>query len=304
MTPPASVLSQTLQSITLTKIRETGNQRSKYESRKNSVLASASRHSADQQARIAELLRGVSDLYPEAATLDARVANIHHWLEQSRYDATVPRAMLDSYEQLLRSKLEVQSRRLLLAHLYARLVAEWMSPSQSSLPVDAANASDDSSIDIVDRQKERLQELCDKFESVVFEPLHTDETEIDLYINDMFPGDEGQAALARLRKSIDSGARNLLRSEAPFEQETLKQCISALLSEDLLSDEKQGILRDFLGNEVVLREIADVLNMRFADIEAWDWQAGEGGSTYSSHLFLHPPPHTTLPMHAGLILDF
>lgn len=64
----------------------------------------------------------------------------------------------------------------------------------------------------------------------------------------------------------------------PFDESTLKWCINGLLAEDLLSEEKQGILRDFLNNPMVLREMADILNMRFADIENWEWDAGEDGS--------------------------
>jgi hypothetical protein len=49
------------------------------------------------------------------------------------------------------------------------------------------------------------------------------------------------------------------------------------LFEDLLSDEKQSILQDFLQSDIVLGEIADVLNMRFADIKNWGWDAGDDG---------------------------
>lgn len=37
------------------------------------------------------------------------------------------------------------------------------------------------------------------------------------------------------------------------------------------------MLKDFLDNEVAMTEIADVLNMRYADFKNWDWHTGENG---------------------------
>ncbi|KAI1491059.1 hypothetical protein F5X96DRAFT_633140 [Biscogniauxia mediterranea] len=274
MAPPASVLSQTLQSISLTKIREIENQRDKYEVRKNEVLAAAAKHPSDVRKRIDELLRGVADLYPEAMG-DHKVKNIRCWLQQSKHDPSMPAEILQSSEEVLRSKLEVQSRKLGLAHLYSRLVTEWMN---STTPMDeAAAVPDDASFEVVDRQKERLQELCDKFEKVVFEPLEVDEEEIDLYLRNLFDGEDGSKALDNIRRSMKHKAESLLGNRTPFDEATLKWCIKGLLVEDLLSDEKQAILRDFLENSMVLREIADVLNVRYTDFESWEWQAGEEG---------------------------
>ncbi len=46
------------------------------------------------------------------------------------------------------------------------------------------------------------------------------------------------------------------------------------MSSDLLSDEKRSVLRDFLRNETLLGELADVLNMRMADLDSWSWGSG------------------------------
>lgn len=279
---PVSALSQTLEAITLTKIKELDKQRAKYETQKNKVLETASQ-STDQRTRIRQLLRGVKDLYPGASTENA-VNNIRHWLNQSKYDVSVPQELLQAHEETLRSRLEVQSRKLGLGHLYARLVTEWMAASTAGDDATAAAAaSETGSFEIVDRQKERLKELCDKFEKVVFEPLETDEVEIDLYLVDLFQGEEGNVGakgLEALRKGIKNDCAALLDRGSPFDEETLKWCIQGLLAEDLLSDEKQGILRGFLENSVVMGEMVDVLNMRFSDIENWHWDAGEHGSKY------------------------
>ncbi|KAJ8132448.1 hypothetical protein O1611_g1177 [Lasiodiplodia mahajangana] len=265
-----SILSQTMRSISLTKIRELEKQRSRYESRKNEVLSAAEQHPNNIRERITQLLRGVKKLCEADLTDDSRVKNIYLWLQQSSYDPSVPFQMLQSYEVLLRSKLEVQSRKLSIGYLWSRLVTEWM---ESSTPMSEAPDSEDESSDM-DRQEKHLRELCDKFEKVVFTPLETDEARIEEYLQDLFSGDEVGKALSTLRRHI---RKNELNSEEPFDRDTLRWCVNGLLAEDLLSDEKQNILREFLETPVVLDEIADVLNLRIADFDNWSWEAGEQG---------------------------
>ncbi|KAI0445711.1 hypothetical protein F4803DRAFT_507060 [Xylaria telfairii] len=273
MAPPSSVLGLTMQSISLTKIRELEKQRERYESRKNEVLAAADKYPDNISERITQLLRGVKSLCEPELAQDMRVLNIDLWLQQSVYDSSMPLQMLESYEALLRSKLEVQSRKLGIGQLWSRLVTEWIN---STTPIGEAPDSNDES-DEASRQEKRLKELCEKFETVVFTPLETDEARIEQYMQGLFSGDEAEKALRTLRSAIQRHEEDLFRKNEPFDREVLGWCINGLLAEDLLSDEKQTILREFLENPVVLNEIADVLNMRFADFDNWSWEAGEQG---------------------------
>ncbi|KAI0202569.1 hypothetical protein F4808DRAFT_449627 [Astrocystis sublimbata] len=273
MAQPSSVLSQTMQSISLTKIRELEKQRDRYETRKNAVLAAADKHPSDVRARINELLRGVKTICDPDLAKDKRVENISTWLQQSTYDASLPFHMLQSYEALLRSKLEVQSRKLGIGHLWSRLVTEWMN---STTPMDETPASNDE-VNEAERQEKRLKELCEKFEHVVFEPLETDEARIEQYLESLFSGEEAQKSLGYLRSSIKSQDEILLSKKEPFDYAELEWCINGLLAEDLLSDEKQAVLRKFRDSPVVLEEIANILNMRFADFDNWTWDAGVEG---------------------------
>ncbi|KAK8110450.1 reverse transcriptase [Apiospora kogelbergensis] len=276
MTPPASVLSRTLQSISITKIREIEKQRVRYEKSKQDILAKADQFPNDPRKRIAVLLKGLGDVYQEAL-YDNKVNNIKHWLQQAIYDASVPADMLKGWEELVRSKLQVQSRKLGLAYLYTRLVTEWMNPTAPMSRQVAPVADEEDSFEVVDRQKERLQELCDKFERVVFEPLETDEVEIDMFLADLFDGDEATKSLQGLRTRLEQYGDSVMTEKNPFTSDCLKWCLRGLLAEDLLSEEKQATLRDFLDNEAALKEIGDVLNMRYADFDSWEWQAGEDG---------------------------
>ncbi|OHE96260.1 hypothetical protein CORC01_08478 [Colletotrichum orchidophilum] len=275
MSSSTSVLSKTLQSITTTKIRELEKQRTQLESRKGKILEQAESYH-NQCDRINSLLHGVKELYSNGNRTDTSIDNIGNLLAQSKYDTSVPSAMLRASEELLRSKLEVQSHKLNMAHLYSRLVSEWINPgSPMENPVAADLTDEDSSLS--DCQQERLRNLCDQFEKVVFTPLETDETEINNYLSSLLETSKSKRAFEDVRRQIAYTSEQFLKGTNPFNTVTLKKCITSLLQQDLLSDEKQEILREFEGNEVVLREIADVLNTRFADFDNWEWDAGKEG---------------------------
>jgi hypothetical protein len=276
MAPPTSGLSKTLQTLTLTKIHEIGKQRAKYEAKKQAVLDKAN-GTTDQRQLVSHLLSGVKESIPSSRT-DSELTNLRRLLDQSRFDGSIPLEMLGSFEKQLRTKLENQSCKLGLADLYSHLMTEWMNPpaQASQASTVAEDKESDDSFEVLERQKARLQQLCDKFESVVFEPLETDEVEIDNYIRDLFSGEEGDKALEFLRKTVKLQGDHMLANTTPFDKDSLTWCVRGLLAEDLLSEEKQNVLRDFLGNDLVLGEIADVLNMRFGDLQSWTWDADGG----------------------------
>ncbi|KAK1542288.1 hypothetical protein CPAR01_05675 [Colletotrichum paranaense] len=275
-----SVLSKTLQSITSTKIRELEKQRTQYENRKAKILQEAEEH-INQGDRISCLLRGVKELYVKGRDDNPSIDNIDNLLAQSKYDTSVPPSMLQSSEDLLRSKLDVQSHKLSMAHLYSRLVTEWINPGSPMEDSDAAKLSkEDSSFEVIDQEQERLQNLRNQFEKVVFTPLETDESEINAYLASLFKTRGSERALEDVRQRTARASEDFLKRRNPFTTTTLKMCIASLLQQDLLSDEKQAILREFESNNVVLREIADVLNTRFVDFEDWEWDAGEEGVSY------------------------
>ncbi|KAL2133169.1 hypothetical protein VTI74DRAFT_2805 [Chaetomium olivicolor] len=275
MASPKSVLSKTLQSITVSKIRELESRHKSYEARKREYVAKADA-AADERDRLACLLEAVKELYPPAAK-DAGLNNLQRWLDQSRYDASIPLSKLASFNRQLRAQLDIQSRKLDMAHLYSRLLTEWMDQPSTEPLGASADDEDDSFEVVVERQRQRLSELVDKFESVVFEPLETDEAEIRKFLDRLFPDEESQKELKKLREKLANDSKAFMSEAAPFTEDSLTSCIKGLLTEDILSDEKQAILRDFLESDVAKSEIADVLNMRFSDLKQWHWDAGKDG---------------------------
>lgn len=283
----ASVLSQTLQSITIIKIEELEKQRQIHNQRKTQILKSADEKSEDTRRRVSELLTGVRKLNLGSCT---ELNNIECWLRQSEYDPSVPEERLQQLEGKLRSTLDVESRKFDLADLYSRLLVEWIDSAKSSSTQETSMGYDgfrdgahlEESYEVVeDIQKERLHQLREKFENVVFEPVETDEIEIEKYLYSLFVGDtnskKGQKALDELRRSIKDQGIFLLSGVRLFNRQTLQWCIKSLLKSDLLTEEKRASLLDFLKDEAVLNEIEDVLNMRAAELRNWTWNLGDQG---------------------------
>ena len=264
-------MSRTLQSITATKIQELERQRRLYEDRKKEGLNELRKKPDHARARVSELLACVSDL---RVCSSQDLGNLRRWINQAEYDPSVGETALKGVESTLRSKLDIGSRKLDLADLYSRMLTEWIdSANQVNIESPSAESTtlDDDFEMVQSRQKERLQQLRDKFEQVVFEPLQTNETEIQRYLEKLFVGHTGEKALDWFRERMRGMGKNFLEETTPFDEKTLRWCIKALLRQDLLNDEKKATLQDFLRDEAVLAEIRDVLNMRYRDLRNWSW---------------------------------
>ncbi|OJJ07536.1 hypothetical protein ASPVEDRAFT_142329 [Aspergillus versicolor CBS 583.65] len=272
MAPQSSALSKTLESLTLSKIRELEKQRSTYEDRKAKVLADAESQ-PDLFLRVNVILNGTKAILPHVSK-EHTVTNIERWLDQRCFDPTVTDGMLKEYETELRSRMDAHSRRLSLADLYSRLLTEWTNASGAGEDADIA---EDEYLVVDERQKQRLEQLCDQFEEAVFTPFETSTEDIHAFFDSLFPDDEKMKQWNILRNEIFKSTQDEFEEEAPFDEETLTATIGGLLREDIVSEEKQDVLKGFLKNSVALTEIADVLNMRWADLENWDWFAGDEG---------------------------
>lgn len=292
MSSSAGILSQTLQSITNTKISELRQQRETFAALKGELLALVDKV-AEPEARVRLLLTEIagctpgngkklenfedSDLYGNIGNLSLK--NIRRFLDQSRYDASVPASLLNEWEQELRLLLDQRTRKLDYADLYARLLTEWLADSSAAItpPPEATGgekgAISEEPFELVAQTK--LQQLREMFESYVFTPLETDTVAIASHLDGLFQDDDAAKALKTLRREVEDIGADLTATSSPFNDHVLTWCIKGLLKNDLLTEHKKTLLEEFLQNKIVLTEIADVLNMRFAGLEGWGW--GEEG---------------------------
>lgn len=279
MASSSSVVSQTLQTVTNIKIRELDKQRQSYKNRKAQIIEGAN-NQEDVLERVSYLFKEIRQPRERDPLIYSNELNIGRWLEQSKFDPSIPEAKLLDYEEQLRNALDIGERKLDLAHLYSRLLIEWLqAPTTYGAELEDLDqsASDDSFEVVENTQKARLDQLRDKFAKVVFEPLETNEVEIDNYLRQLFHGRYGDLALERLRTAVSGYGSTMDKPSFQMTDQTLKWSIQALLKIDLLNDEKKASLNEFLKEETVLTEIRDVLNMRLRTLSEWNWDLGEEG---------------------------
>lgn len=290
MSSSRSMLSQTLQSITTIKLRELQKQRNSFDGRKAKILAQVN-EATDEQRKIRLLLEGIAKLHAsnterkledipdfelDGITGHLPLSNIRRFVEQSRYDPSIPASKLDEFQVQLHEILNQKSRKLEYAGLYSRLLTEWLSSDATTVTETSDTASLDEDFEIVEKQKERLHQLSEKFESVVFTPGDVDVEQIQEMLQTLFATEDAAKALGTLRQRISEFGYHLADEPKPFTRDVLQWCIRGLLQSDLLSDQKKNALDDFLKDKVVLAEIGDVLNMRFVDLQNWSWDADDG----------------------------
>lgn len=294
MSTTSSALSQTLQSITTIKLRELSKKKSAFQARKAEVLTALEGASQDRE-KIQLLLASIVKIQGintqksvdefSAYELDPflgglSLTNIRHYLRQSQYDPSIPPTLLPGLEKSLRQLLDHKTENFEYAELYSQLLTEWLQSDATKVPddgtIDIGSVEEGEGFEIVEKQKERLKQLSEKFESVVFTPVETDVDAIESLLSGLFVTEEAKDILAKLRKRIDRFGQSMAANRTPFAPDVLEWVIKGLLKSDLLSEAKKRSLEAFLRDNVVLLEIADVLNMRFVDLESWTWDAEEG----------------------------
>ncbi|KAF2131450.1 hypothetical protein P153DRAFT_365035 [Dothidotthia symphoricarpi CBS 119687] len=287
MASSGSVFSETLQTITTTKLEELAKQRAAFDEQYAALLAAAK---AENYAvkRLEVLVDGIkaclgvktvackaNDRRPGPVVsggtrnvqLETDLKNLDRFLEQARYDPSVSPKVLEDWETTLLQYLSVQDVKFQYADLYGKLVTEWLSSEKSALA--------DGDVEMAESFEElpgtKKLEARAEWEKVVFEPPDVDLPMVRSYLNDLLGIDKKAiAAIKDLHDTIEE-FENSLSSPAQFSIPTLRWVITGLADSDLLSSEKREVLNDFLNNDVILAEIADILNLRMAALDRWSW---------------------------------
>ncbi|KAI7773340.1 hypothetical protein LA080_011211 [Diaporthe eres] len=263
----SEILSQTLLSITNTKLAQLDKQNDAYNSRKRVLIDSANAHT-DSNKRARELVEGFKDLPSmKSSTLNPTMSleNLNRFIQQAEHDPAVTNAFIQEYESLVRNELQVQSNRYAFASLYGKLVNEWISAgNDQEQDPKAASLS-------VGRDEARVQRAT--WEEYVFAPKATDKDAIKAYLSTVFEAeDDVKDQLGELRKELKRFQDNW-SANPHFDVDSLTTTINGMLRSDILTDVKRATLKDFVGNNTVLSEIADVLNMRMATRKTWSWES-------------------------------
>lgn len=297
-----SVFSDTLQEITNIKLDEISKRRTAFEKVKSSILSSIQSQS-DPVERLVLLSDGVRKCFSIRAKsenkairgetkhlrLEIQLKNLDRFLAQARHDPSVSTKALGEWERELLGYLDTQSLRFQYASLYGELVTEWLSESGEKKHEVGADARGDHDIE----EEEAFEDVGSaaklksrsEWERTIFEPAGVDTNTLLEYLDTLFgvgsvgsaedeTGKRKRQALKQLRQDVEAFEAELARPDQ-FNQDSLKWVIQGLLASDLLTNEKREVLKDFMGNPIIMSEIADVLNMQFSALDSWNW--GPGG---------------------------
>ncbi|KAK0320628.1 hypothetical protein LTR82_008341 [Friedmanniomyces endolithicus] len=284
MASTGSLYSQTLQDITNTKLSELAKRRESFEQHRTRILAAAQ---GDND--VAGSLVAISDIIAtcfgiqtvdgqivrgstEHTGLEIDLKNLERFLAQAKYDPTISAANLLQWRSKLLRHVEIQSLKYTYAWLYGQLTTEWLS---AKAPPAVPKTEDAEMEDYEHVSGSKRLEARAKWEQSVFTETTVDQSAIQTMLRGLFEasGDESNAlpkAMEALRASVKEFEEKFLTTQK-FSEYTLRWAITGLLASDLLTNEKREALRDFSSNDTILREVADVLNMRLAALQDWTW---------------------------------
>lgn len=292
----SAALPETLRSVTSTKINELKKQRDRYETVKKEILRDAGLVT-DELERTRVLLQGVSrqagikavddessdsdgsDFDYDANNPSRTRYNQQLFLQQARKDPAFAPGLVQEIQDDLLRELELKSVQHRHAQFFSELVTEWPSSSTTTTPqLPSSAAADDSSFENIGRKE--MHEQRAQWESIVFEESNVSESKIQEYLTQLFTSEKVvKNAYKDIETSTKLFSQNLWYNKEFFDTEDLKLTIEGVLQTDLLSDEKNVILKSFQNNKEVLQEVADVLNMRYASLDTWNWSTVNGAIT-------------------------
>jgi hypothetical protein len=289
--PASAALPETLKAITATKIEELSKQRQTYEESKRQVIRVLEQQ-PDLISKVQAAVHGACRIEGcpitsdevtaiEGGALSDDLRNKRRFLRQAQADPSFSLAILRQFGEELSKEFELKSQGHIHAEFFSRLVTEWLSDSDSSdlKPTEEGNNVSDSSASFEDVGRKEMHEQRAQWDSLVFSKVETDARAIDKYLNGLFTSNKTntKAVEDMRRQNRDFGA-NFAAGDGQFDSDFLKTTIKGLSMLDLLSEEKNAILKTFSSNKEVLSEICDVLNMRLMSLSTWSWSTGGKGA--------------------------
>lgn len=283
-----SIFSGTLQTITNTKLNELSKQHSSFKKHHDNLLSTASVESdplrrlntvvdgtklclgvkttvrKDEGARPGRVIIGGT----QNEQLELDLVNVDRFLDQARFDPSVSSDVLRDWEEKFVRYVSIQASKYEYAELYGKLVTEWLSSEKTATAGSEADMGD-SFEELPSAKKMEARKIWEKS---AFDPASVNVPALNNYLQSLFGANKKNtgSALSRIRTQIENFEDSLTHS-SQFDPNTLRWVIKSLRNSDLLSNEKREVLGDFLSNDVILSEIADVLNMRLEALDRWSW---------------------------------
>jgi hypothetical protein len=204
---------------------------------------------------------------------------ISRFIEQTTDDSLLSGPKLLKYERQLLSKLEKHVNRYDITSLHMDLMTEAMDASQNVAPVAAkvdATTLDDG-FELVEND---LEDLLEKFESETFTAKHVDEEKLEAYLEDLtklsnVPDSSMWDPLNKLRRCMKGFGQDFLDGDITIEDDEMMWCITDLLKNDLISNEKKKTLERYIQSPIAAKELLATLNTK--SIQHWNWRNADKG---------------------------
>ncbi|EJC99768.1 uncharacterized protein FOMMEDRAFT_127959 [Fomitiporia mediterranea MF3/22] len=267
--------SETLQFITTVKLNELNKRNDKFVEHASQVTKDASEHAGiDPVTRLELLVKGL-DAWPNTQHNNFSCTDTLRYLEQARRDPGFPPSVIEEWIRQAEAQFGFESTRFEFARLFGVLLNEWLHSKSSSSQDPSKGTGDDSKHDQDSSgehpERKETNEQKEKLEALIFETKEIDVAALEEYLNGLFTTKTAKEQLESIRSRIKSFGQSLAERKITIEE--LKKVISSVLQADVLSDKKQVTLKEFLRNQIVMEELADVLNMQLSTLKSWSWPA-------------------------------
>ncbi|KAF7301583.1 hypothetical protein MIND_00723800 [Mycena indigotica] len=269
---------KTLQFITEIKLAELEKQRLAYMEH-SAVLQKAAALTNDLPGRVELLLNAVRSWRGSGAVnyhtilagkLD--LASIDLWLLQARKDPGFSPEVVRDWADTLEAHIRHSITRFEFAKLFGGLFNEWLASGDSvtakSSSLDASPATDTTAEAFVEVGRKEMYEQQERFKSLIFQTKNIDTAALTDYLSALFVGPSIEI-LDKMREGMLEFAQELEKKTITADDMTW--IIKSLLASDQMAESKRQTIREFAQNPTVLSEIATVMNMRLANLEAWTW---------------------------------
>lgn len=260
-----TALTQSMHNISTTKLAALAEQYQRYETEKSQTLQTI----ANQEVPAGVLtLLDAFERCKISVPSDISARNVRRFLKQGHHDPSICPDLIKEWHTTLQKALDVPSRKYEHASLFGRLIMEWLDTIKEASRGSPGSEKSDH-FEHVGRKE--MYDQRKEWESIVFaDHSKSDPAAIESYLAGIF------GSTTRAKKLIKTPIQTLKESMGAFELgymtiDRLKICIQGVLSTDLLVNEKRKTLTEFLGNELVLQEMVDVLNIQIDALDSWSW---------------------------------
>ena len=262
----SSATAQSMHYITNAKLTALSKEQKSYEAKKKRIHEAVAEETTPSK-KVRVLLDAFA-VHEIEAPAHVSISNISRFMEQSKHDSSISSSLVHDWQQTLEQALDIPSRKYERASLFGRLVTEWLG-NPNDTPLSAGSCESGDPFEQVGRKE--MHEQRKIWESLVFDKnSKPDPTAIEEYLGKLF-GSTSKST--KLSKTPLETMRESIKSFHPekITVDILEVCITTMLKTDLLSKAKRTALGDFRNNAMILKEMADVLNLQLDALDSWSW---------------------------------